>query len=125
VLVDVRVGEHEGFDRAVFEFQGGLPGYRIEYVQPPITADASGLPVEIAGGAFLQARFSPAVAHDESGNPTASQELTPGRRSILEMKSTGDFEAVVTWVLGLDREVDFQVTDLQDPFRVVIDVAHP
>src|SRR3989304_49490 len=37
-LVGVTTGRHEGFDRAVFEFERRLPGYRIEYIEPPVTA---------------------------------------------------------------------------------------
>ena len=31
----------------------------------------------------------------------------------------------MTWVFGLSEEVDFGVSELQDPYRIVIDVAHP
>ncbi len=128
ILVDVRVARHAGFDRIVFEFQGGLPGYRIQYVDPPIVADASGLPVEIAGNAFLSIRFEPAAAHDpDTGTPTYTGplEIAAGLPSLLEAERTGDFEAVLNWALGLSQEVDFRVYPLQDPFRVAIDVAHP
>src|SRR5688572_21757734 len=45
VLTDVQVGRHDTFDRIVFTFREGLPGYRIAYVQPPIVQDGSGQPV--------------------------------------------------------------------------------
>jgi hypothetical protein len=128
LLVDVRTGRHdeEGFDRVVFEFSNVLPGYRIEYVQSPITACGSGLPVTIAGNAFLQVRMTPAAAHDEQGNVTfGTTELTPGLSTILEVESACDFEGVLTWVLGLSEEVDFSVLVLTDPYRVAVDVAHP
>lgn len=128
LLVDVRTGLQEGFDRIVFEFEEGLPGYRIEYVEPPIEADPSGLPVEIAGSAFLKVTLRSAAGFDPStGDPTydGPSEIAPGLPSLLEAERTGDFEAVLTWVLGLTEEVDFRVSALEDPFRVVIDVAHP
>ena len=128
LLVDVRAARHEGFDRIVFEFQGGLPGYRVEYQAPPILGDASGEPVEIAGNAFLRIRFEPAAAHDpNTGDPTYSgpRELSPGLPSLVEAQETGDFEAVLTWVLGLNQETDFLVHPLGDPFRIAIDVSHP
>jgi hypothetical protein len=126
-LTDVRVGEHEGFDRVVFEFRGTLPGYRVAYVQPPILQDASGLPVTIRGSAFVQARFSPATGFDfERSVPTYTgpNEFRPDMPMLLEAERTGDFEAVLTWTLGLQRAVDFRVLELSDPPRVVIDVAH-
>jgi len=125
VLTDVRAAAHEGFDRIVFEFQGGLPGYRVEYVDEA-TGCGSGLPVEIAGAALLQVRMAPAAAHDDAGAPTfPQQELLPGLPSILEAEQTCDFEADVTWVIGLTEEADFTAVSLLDPFRVVVDVAHP
>ncbi|MBW3547299.1 MAG: hypothetical protein KY452_04060 [Actinobacteria bacterium] len=43
LLVDVRVGRHEGFERIVLEFGGDdPPGYRVGYIDPPVHADFSG-----------------------------------------------------------------------------------
>jgi len=123
-LVDVRTGRHLGFDRVVFEFVGAVPGYRVEYVQPPILGDASGLPVDIASTVLLRVRFFPAAAHDDSGQATfGMRELSPGFSTLLEVKQAGDFEGVLTWVLGLSRGQDFAVYELTNPFRIVIDVA--
>jgi hypothetical protein len=128
VQTDVRHGAHSDYDRVVFDFLDNHPGYLIEYVDPPILADGSGLEVEIEGEAFLQVRFSTAQAHDEAGNLTIDEdklEIMPGLTSILEIERTGDFEGYVTWVLGLPEELDFRVYDLDDPIRVVVDVGHP
>ena len=121
----VRAAEHEDFDRIVFEFADATPGYRIEYVAPPILADPSGMEVEIEGEAFLQVRFLGADAHDGEGSPTIDErELMPGLTSLLEAELTGDFEAQVTWVLGVAAERDFRVTTLSDPNRHVVDIGH-
>ncbi len=128
LLVDVRTGLQEGFDRIVFEFEEGLPGYRIQYVAPPIRGEISGLPVEITGNAFLRVSFRSAAGFDPiTGEPTydGPLEIATGLPSLLEAERTGDLEAVLTWVLGLAEEVDFRVLELEDPFRVAIDVAQP
>jgi hypothetical protein len=126
LLLDVRTGGHAEYDRITFEFEASLPGYRIEYVRPPIVADASGLPVEIAGNAFLQARFHVAQAHDESGSQTVpATELSPGLPQIVEAQQTGDFEGYVTWVIGLSEEADFRVLEVQPGNRIAIDFANP
>lgn len=123
---DVRYAAHGDFDRVVFDFIDNSPGYRIEYVEPPILADGSGLEVEIEGEAFLQVRFSTAQAHDDDGNATIDEfEIMPGLTSVVEIERTGDFEGYVTWVLGLPAELDFRVSDLTDPIRVVVDIGHP
>jgi hypothetical protein len=125
VLTDVQTGTRDDFDRVLFQLDGGLPGYRVEYVSPPITACGSGLPVEIAGDAFLQVRMSPAAAHDDAGTATFDQqELAPDLPGLLEMEQTCDFEAVLVWVMGLAEEVDFRVFDLSGAF-LIVDVQHP
>ena len=126
VQIDTRVGEHGDYDRVVFDFEENSPGYVVEYVDPPIVADPSGLDVDIDGDAFLQVRFLGAQAHDEAGNTTVSQlEIMPGFTTIVEIERTSDFEGQVIWVLGLTEELDFRVTDLTDPTRVAVDVGHP
>jgi hypothetical protein len=125
LLVDVRAAEHDGFDRIIFEFDAEDAGFRAEYVDEA-TGCGSGLPVEIAGAALLQVRITPVAAHDEAGAPTfAQQELAPGLPSILEAEQTCDFEGAVTWVVGLAQEAEFNALTLRNPFRIVVDVAHP
>lgn len=127
VLTDVRIGEHEGYDRITFEFDGNeRPHYRVEYITGPATGCASGEPAQIAGTALLQVRFTPANAHDDQGQlPFGSTELTPALTTLLEAEQTCDFEADVVWALGLSQEVDFRVIELDDEPRIVIDFAHP
>lgn len=127
-LVEVRTGQHDDFDRIVFQFEGGLPGLRVEYVKPPIVEDGSGRTVEIAGDAFLQVRFNPAGAHDPLTGQATYQgptEILSGLPSLIEAERAGDFEAYLTWVLGLREKVDFTVHQLADPYRVAIDLQHP
>jgi hypothetical protein len=128
LLIDVQTGEHEGFDRITFEFSGGVPGFRVEYVEPPIHADPSDLLIEIAGDAFIRIRMEPAAGYDpDTGTPTYNGplELTPGFASLVEAERMGDFEGVLQWVLGLTEKTDFRVETLEGPPRLVIDVAHP
>jgi hypothetical protein len=112
LLTGVFTQSFETYDQVTFEFQEGMPGFRIEYVEPPIIADASGLEVEIAGSAFLQVRMERAAGHDpDTGEETytGSLELTPGIPQVVELERTGDFEGVLTWVLGVNERADFRV----------------
>lgn len=53
VLRDVRVGQHDSFERVVLEFAGsGRPGWDARYVNTP-KADGSGEVVVINGDSFL------------------------------------------------------------------------
>ena len=128
-LANVRTEEQELFDRVIFEFEGGSTGYRFQYVEPPIIEDPSGLPVEVGGNAFLQVVFFSASGVDLSeATPRitcCATEPQTGLTALVDLRKTGDFEATLSWVLGLDAEVDFQVTELSDPYRIVIDVGHP
>jgi hypothetical protein len=122
-LVDVRAGRHTGFDRVVFEFRGAVPATRrIGYVDQ-LTQDGSGEPVELAGGADLQVVFEGADAHDGGGSPTVSpRRFSPGFTALKEVAQVGDFEAVVTYGLGVDRRRPFKVATLSGPSRLVVDI---
>ncbi len=125
VLKDIRAATHPGYDRVVFEFQGGLPGYRVGYIGPA-TQCGSGMSANIAGTALLEVHMTPANAHDDSGALTFTgnvQSIIAQVPLLRGMAQTCDFEADVTWVLGLNEEVDFIVTTLTNPPRVVIDLA--
>jgi hypothetical protein len=130
LLTDVRLGRHEGFDRVVFEFRpGASPGYEVRYVQPPIVEDGSGKRVALAGDAYLSVRMEPASGFDLEG--TSGQVYTgpvrisgsgAGTNVVLEVVRTGDFEAVLTWVAGLEDRAPFRVIRLSGPPRIVVDV---
>jgi hypothetical protein len=130
LLAAVRIGRNEGFDRIVFEFRpGSTPGYDVRYVQPPIREDASNRRVEIDGDAFLSIRMEPASGFDLTGEgeqvytgPTRIDGESANAEELEELVRTGDFEAVLNWVAGLDDRVPFRVFTLSGPPRVVVDV---
>jgi hypothetical protein len=114
-LVDVRAGRHPGFDRVVFEFRG----YVDQLVQ-----DGSGNPVSVAGAADLEVVFQGANAHDEDGTPTISpRRFSPGLTAVKEVTQLGDYEAVVSYGIGVDRRRPIKVSTLSGPSRLVIDMS--
>lgn len=125
ILRDVRIGLHPeegGWERIVFEFGAELPPGSIRYVDTA-TACGSGERVTVRGGAILLVRFDQAVAHNEAGQSTvARRELTGPGNTILEAKTVCDFEADVTWAVGVKAQQRFKVTLLDAPRRVVIDI---
>ena len=126
LLTDVRLGEHEGYERIVFEFlPGSRPGYRVRYVRPPIVEDASGMVVDVDGEAFLSIRIEPASGFDltgDLGEVYTGPTRIDGDGTIEELVRTGDFEAVLNWVAGLEERVPFRVSRLGGPPRIVVDV---
>ncbi|MEX0825500.1 MAG: hypothetical protein WD184_01895 [Acidimicrobiia bacterium] len=127
-LTDVRVGDHpdEGYVRVVFNLTGeGSPNYVVGYEDGPFM-ETSGDTVEVDGEAFLVVHISPARLHDiDSGDPTytGDLELDPGINPIVQVKFIDDFEASMTWVIGLDAERPFTVRVFQDPLRVIVDIG--
>lgn len=125
VLREVRAAGQPGFDRVAFEFEGSdVPGYRIGYVDKAIQC-GSGEPVELAGEAWLEVQLTPAQAHTEAGEPTVRErERSLDLPVLKELESTCDFEADVTWVLGLASRKVYRVQELANPARLVIDLEH-
>lgn len=122
-LTDVRAGGHTGFDRVVFEFRGAVPTHRVRYVDQ-LTQDGSGRPVSVAGAADLEVVFQGANAHQQDGAPTISpRRFSTGLPAVKEVAQIGDFEAVVSYGIGVDRKRPLKVSTLSNPSRLVIDVS--
>ncbi|MCH8949403.1 MAG: hypothetical protein IIB87_03375 [Chloroflexi bacterium] len=124
----VEVFDGGPFDRMEFTFDTGVPNYTIEYVDAAF-ACGSGLPVEVAGSAFLEIRMQPTAAHDEAGIETiATPDILLDLPTLLQLKITCDFEGEVVWVAGLSEEVDFRASFVTTPLPeniIIIDVNHP
>jgi hypothetical protein len=129
LLERVAIGRHEGYDRVVFQFTNGVPGYRVEYVQPPLKEDGSGKVVAVKGSAFVVVRMEPASGFDLSKNegtlvykgPKRLEGSDSGTSIVQEVVRTGDFEAVLHWAIGLEEQVDFRVTSAESPPRLIVD----
>jgi hypothetical protein len=134
-LVDVRVGAHPDFDRVVLEFEApdadvrgetGIPHYVIKAAKPPFTEDPSDLPIDVEGSAFARIVLQGASGYDFDGNATydGPRRLTPGFETLTDVVEGGDFEATMTWIFGLSERSCWQIQELHDPDRLVIDFIH-
>jgi hypothetical protein len=122
VLERVRVGRHPGFDRVVFQFRSGTPAWSARYV-PKVLHDGSGLPVRLRGRAFVHVVFrGTRIDRSSAGGPEIVR--TPRFPTLRQLKEAGDFEAVVSFGLGLSRKAGFRAFRLAGPSRIVLDVAH-
>lgn len=128
-LEDVRAAGHGSFDRVVWEFAGGeRPSYRVAYADPPVREAGSGDAVDLRGDAFLEVRLSPASGVDLSGSEPRRSYSGPARIApdgaslVTEVVRTGDFEAQLAWVVGVDRRRAFAVAMLEEPTRLVVDI---
>jgi hypothetical protein len=127
LLDDVRVGREGDVERVVFEFRGDVaPGYEVRYIDRPVRESGSGDEIEVAGGGLLEIAFTPsstvAFTPDGSFEETyTGPDRLGGEGGVTEVVRTGDFEARLEWVIGLDRRVPYRVLVLPAPLRVVIE----
>jgi hypothetical protein len=135
-LTDVRAGQHACYDRLVLDIRGpaDFASWRVQYV-PQVLQDASGLPVPLRGGAFLQIG-SGASDHTAAGTPTYRPanrtELVDvsGYRTFRQVAWAGSFEGVTQIGLGVRAHLPFRVFTVAGipgsahGTRLVIDVAH-
>jgi hypothetical protein len=134
-LVAVRIGTHQGYDRITFEFEApepnpggaaGIPRYEIRSAKPPHYEDASGLPLQVNGNSFVGIVFHGASGVDFEGHPTYTgpKVVRAGFDNFVEAVRSGDFEATLSWILGVRRQTCWQVHELHNPDRVAIDIPH-
>lgn len=125
-ITDVRVGTHAGYDRVTFEFAAGIPLTTIEGVLGPFYADPSGLPLDVAGTAFLKVTMNGGTKVTPGGaiTYTGPTSFEPGFDQLVQLREGGDFEALSTWYLGLDGGGCYRVLTLASPSRLVIDIKH-
>jgi hypothetical protein len=115
-LSNVQLAGDECVDHVVFSVtseHGDAPGYEVVYAPPPFAQDGSGEPVDVAGDAFIVVRLRPAYGYDFVNNrPTYSGPKripTTDANHVTEVVQLGDFEGVITWVIGLDSKRPFTV----------------
>jgi hypothetical protein len=126
-LKNVRVGRHAGFDRVVFEFEGGRPGYSVHYT-PVARHDGSGAPIRTLGSVALQVYLqAESVDMDAADFPltfTPTGPITPRYPTLRQVRYGGYFEGGTTFGVGLAGRTGFRVLELTGPTRLAIDVAH-
>lgn len=124
-LTDVRIAGHGGYDRIVFQFDGGVPQVELKQGQPPFTTDPAGLPLPVDGDAFLQLTFRGASRGGSDGPITYAgpTDFDPQLPELWQVRMAGDFEGVLTFILGLVDPPCFDLFTLDAPTRVVLDLA--
>ena len=124
-LVAVRLAREDGFDQLVLEFTDRVPGYTVGYGPLPARADGSGAEIPLPGaGAKVSVSLNPASGDgwtDGVRTYFGPSTVTADTAAVTEAKAAGDFEAVLTWVVGLRAMVPFRVLVLDGPPRLVVD----
>ena len=123
---DIRIGGHDGFDRVVFEVGGtGTPGWDVRYVEGA-TSQGSGDPVDVAGDAVLQVTLTGVGYPYATGvEEYAGPPLTgAGTSAVTEVAYDATFEGTAVAFVGTGAKNPFRVHLLENPTRVVLEVAH-
>jgi hypothetical protein len=119
-LVGVQARHVGNVDRVVFRFAGGLPDDLDLAWVDTLFADGSGLPVRVAGAKVLSIVFHGVDAHDQGGT-TVRARTAFALPNVITAVQAGDFEATVTFGLGVQKRTAFTVRTRSD--RIVVDVA--
>jgi hypothetical protein len=125
---DLRLGRHDGFDRVVLEVGGlGTPGWDVRYVDVA-SSQGKGDAVEVAGNAVLQVTltgmgypFDTGVEEYASADPLRSADAEVVREVVWD----STFEGTSVAFVGTTARTPFRVYLLEDPVRVVVEVADP
>jgi len=129
LLTGVRVGDHEGFTRIVFDFQEpSFPNWEFSYVPGEVEGMVEPEGGWVAGDAFLMARFQPSGTADLSGADVVMtydgpRRIDVGNGSVVQLLIVEDFEAVLWWAIGLTGEKPFSVGTMAGPPRIYVDIA--
>jgi len=131
-LVTTRTGQHDCFDRVVFEFAGPANGYRVNYGEAYTQGQGLALSPYTAGGAVLNVVLLDPV-YDQSGIATYPQRPGDhvanvlGYRTLRDVVYGGSFEGYTSFAVGVRAQLPFRVFVLSGPdthSRIVLDIAH-
>jgi hypothetical protein len=126
-LLTTRTGQHDCYDRVVFEFDGTAAGYRVNYGEA--YTQGQGLPLSpyTAGGALLNVVLLEPVVPTFPARTGDHVVNVVGYQTLRDMVFGGSFEGYTTFALGVRARLPYRVLVLAGPgshSRIVIDVAH-
>lgn len=126
-FVGIDVEEGGGVERVTFRFRpdpgvNRPPSHYVKFSEQLFTGP-QGREAEIAGKFYVHVVFGARGVDITGEEPTpiftGPTELTPGFGTIQEVEQLGDFEATITWGIGLSRRACFRVTAEAD--RLVVE----
>lgn len=122
---DIRLGRHDGFDRVVLDVGGtGTPGWDVQYVDDA-ASQGSGDAVDVAGEAILQVTLTGAgYPYDTGVTEYSGGPLTAADTEVVtEVVFDATYEGTTVAFVGTTGRNPFRVYALQNPTRVVVEVA--
>mgnify|MGYP007111431558 FL=1 len=123
-MTDVRIGQHEGFERVVFELDGGgTPGWFVDYADTP-TQQGSGKTIDHSGDTALNVNIDGVVYPFEAGkdDPRIGVVDAPTEGIVTQVVNGGTFEGRRQFVIGMNARKPYSVQVLDNPTRLVVDI---
>ena len=117
-LVGVATESMDGFDRVVFSFEGGVPGYRLALGTEGGGGGCDGAEPGPDTPAHLAVEFMGATGGD-GGTPAT------GLPALASAEQTCDADGTVRWLLGLAADTHFRMMQMRGEPRLVVDLRHP
>ena len=125
-VTDVRIGQHEGFERVVFELDGGgTPGWFVDYADTP-TQQGSGKTIDHSGDTALNVNIDGVVYPFEAGkdDPRIGVVDAPTEGIVTQVVNGGTFEGRRQFVIGMNARKPYSVQVLDNPTRLVVDIRN-
>jgi len=117
----VRVGQHDGYDRFVLEFNGPIPAYAVRRQSgTTFTEDPRGTQITLSGTNGVSVVLHPIDNWTSYTSPTA---FKPDFQFLQEARLIQNFEGYQQWALGIQGTPCIHVTELASPSRLVVDIA--
>lgn len=125
VLVAVRTGHHPGFDRIVFDFDGGLPSHLKARWSDGPRYRGSGAPMDVHGNAFLEVEMFAHTSNEAYGGPGVTDPARAiGLPNVNDMRGAWSYEGAITVGFGLMQRTEIPRTfTLENPSRFVVDIS--
>lgn len=125
MVTGIRSARHDGYDRVVLEFDAHVPAYTIEYVDKPQYDCGSGEANFVEGDGWLQLALTGVHNHTDEGRPTTARRVDdPAGSNLRELRRICDFEAHVTWIVGVASPNEYRAFTLDQPARLIVDIRH-
>lgn len=125
-LCKIRVAKNKGYDRVVFEFNGGKPNYVIQYLPSNIySTDGGDHIIKIAGKVFMVVNIYGMGQLDEL--PCELKDYPKGNLKFQTLQEIDEgvwFEGIKDLLIGVKAKKPFRVEELTNPSRLVIDFKH-
>ncbi|EKU94502.1 hypothetical protein [Actinobaculum massiliense] len=124
-IASSRVAAHDGFDRVVVEYKGaGNLGWHAGWDAQAIT-DGRGEAVDMPGKRFLEVTVANVnIPTDLTDLPEIQPANLGGAKAVAGVQVDFPFEGMHMLHIGADKDRPFRVQVLQNPTRLVVDIAN-